>query len=211
MDYKNPEFRKKLVAFHGDACPISLFGARMGLVAMKHFGVREKSPRNFIVITENPACLIDGIQFTTGCTVGSGNIIPRDYGKLGATFYRKKEDKAIRIKIAHSLAEEFEEVGKDIIDDMLKGGKFGPDERRKNLSKRFMQLSDEELFDVQEAEVSNEIREPTPEQFLMRRGFIVHRTHCDSCDENVEETLTIKKDGKTHCMPCAGKGLYRVK
>ena len=211
MDYRDPEFRKKLVAFHGDACPISLFGARMGLVAMKHFGIEEKSPRNFIVITENPACLIDGIQFTTGCTVGSGNIIPENYGKLGATFYRKAEDMAIRIKIAPELAEEFEEIGRGIIDDMLKGAKFGQDERRKDLSKRFMQLTDEELFEVQDVEVKDEIGDPTPEQFLMRRGFIVHRTHCDSCGENVEETLTLKKDGRTLCMPCAGEGLYSVK
>ncbi len=48
MDYKTPEFREKLIAFHGDACPMSLFGARMGLVAMRHFDIKEKSPRNFI-------------------------------------------------------------------------------------------------------------------------------------------------------------------
>ncbi len=153
------------------------------------------------MITENPACLIDGIQFTTGCTVGSGHIIPEEYGKLGAVFYHRASDRAIRIKISPELAEEFEDIGKKIIDDMLKGAKFGQDERRKGLSKRFMQLTDEELFDVQEVEVTNEISAPTNKQFLLRRGFIVHRTHCDSCSENVEETLTVKRTVKRFACP----------
>lgn len=205
-----PEFRKELVSFHGDACPISILGARMGLLVMKHFAVKEKSPRNFIVITENPACLLDGIQFTIGCTVGSGSIIPEDYGKLGAVFYHKASDKAIRIKLAPDFAEEFEEIGKEIIQDMLKGEKFGENKRKENLTRKFMSLPDDQLFEITSVKVVKEIRAPTMKQFLLRRGFIVNRMRCSYCKEFVEETKTIEKDGKKLCIPCAGKGLYRV-
>jgi len=204
-----PEFKKELMAFHGDACPISLLGARMGLAVMKHFGITEKSPRNFIVITENPACLVDGIQFTTGCTVGSGNIIPEDYGKLGAVFYHKKSGEVLRLKLGRELTEEFEEIGAGIIDDMLKGEKFGENQRKKELSRKFMTLPDEDLFEIQRVKLADEIRKPTTKQFLLRRGFIVHRERCASCGEYVERTKTVTKDGKMLCAPCAGEGLYR--
>ena len=200
--------RKKLIEFHGDACPISLFGARMGLAAMKHLGIKEKSPRNFIVITETPACLVDGIQFTTGCTVGSGSIIPKDYGKLGAVFYHKKIDRAIRIILASSLVEEFEEIGKAVIEEMLRGKKFGESQRKRELVQKFIELPDDQLFDIQPVEMAKEIRAPMPEQFLLQRGFIVHRVRCASCNEYVEETKTVVRGGRKLCIPCSGEGLY---
>jgi len=202
-----PELRKRLMEFHGDGCPISLLGARMGYAAMEHFGIDERHPRNFVIITETPSCLLDGIQFATGCTVGSGNIIPENYGKLGAVFYRRKEDRAIRTTLAKSLREEFEEIGDSIIKDMLKGERWGRDERKTALVKRFMKMPDDELLNIEEVEMAREITSPETEEFLLRRGFIVHRKRCEACGEYVEET---RMEGAL-CTPCAGKALYRRK
>lgn len=201
--------RKKLIEFHGDGCPISVLGARMGLAAMDYFDIKEASPRKFIVITETSSCLVDGIQFTMGSTVGSGTIIPKDYGKQGAVFYHRASDRAIRIKLASELADEFEDLGAEIIQDILKSGRFGKDERKEKLMRKFMELPDEKLLDIMPVELSKEIRSPTTEQFLFQRGFIVHRVRCDACDEYVEETRTVTKDGKRLCVPCSGEGLYR--
>jgi len=205
-----PEMRKKLIEFHGDGCPISVLGARMGLAAMEYFDIKEAKPRALIVITETPSCLVDGIQFVTGSTIGSGTIVPKDYGKLGAVFYHRASDRAIRIKLARELTDEFEDMGAEIIQDILKGGKFGENERKKKLIQKFMKLSDEQLLDIMPVELSKEIKSPTTEQFLLQRGFIIHRTRCDACSEYVEETKTVKKDGKKLCMPCAGQGFYRI-
>lgn len=204
-----PEMRKKLIKFHGDGCPISVLGARMGLAAMEYFDIKESKPRALVVITETSSCLIDGIQFVTGGTIGSGTIIPKDYGKLGAVFYHRTSDRAIRITLARELTDEFEDMGAEIIQDMLKGGKFGKDERKEKLMRKFMEIPDENLLDIMPVELSKEIRSPTTEQFLLQRGFIVHRTRCDICNEYVEETKTVKKDGKRLCIPCAGQGFYR--
>jgi len=204
-----PETRKKLIEFHGDGCPISVLGARMGLAAMEYFDIKERKPRALIVITETPSCLVDGIQFVTGSTIGSGAIIPKDYGKLGAVFYHRASDRAIRITLARELTDEFEDMGAEIIQDILKGGKFGKDERKEKLMRKFMELPDENLLGIMPVELYKEIRSPTTEQFLLQRGFIVHRVRCDICSEYVEGTKTVKKDGKKLCIPCAGQGFYR--
>jgi len=201
--------KNKLIEFHGDGCPISVLGARMGLAAMERFNIKEAKPRALVVITETSSCMVDGIQFTTGSTIGSGTIIPKDYGKLGAVFYHRASDRAIRITLAPELTDEFEDMGADIIQDMLKGGRFGKDERKEKLMRRFTELPDEKLLDIVPVELSKDIRSPTPEQFLLQRGFIVHRTRCDVCDEYVEETKTVMVKGRRLCIPCAGQGLYR--
>jgi len=101
-------------------------------------------------------------------------------------------------------------MGADIIQDILKGGKFGKDERKEELTRRFMTLPDEQLLDIVPVRLSKEVESPTTEQFLLQRGFIVHRTRCDACSEYVEETKTVMKDGKRLCIPCAGQGFYRI-
>jgi len=205
-----PEMRNKLIEFHGDGCPISVLGARMGLAAMEYFDIKERKPRALVVITETPSCLVDGIQFVTGSTIGSGTIIPKDYGKLGAVFYHRASDRAIRITLARELTDEFEDMGAEIIQDILKGGKFGgKDERKEKLTRRFMTLPDENLLDIMPVELFKEIRSPTTEQFLLQRGFIVHRVRCDACSEYVDESKNVKKDGNMLCIPLAGHGFYR--
>jgi formylmethanofuran dehydrogenase subunit E len=41
-------------------------------------------------------CFGDGIQYTTGCTFGKGNIRKQPYGKLGFTLIEKATNRAVR-------------------------------------------------------------------------------------------------------------------
>ncbi|MGA2193543.1 MAG: FmdE family protein [Nitrospirota bacterium] len=71
-----------LYEFHGHACPMSTMGARLGLAAMAVLGVSKKD--QFLVeghyMTRN--CAIDGIQYTTGCTFGNGNLSFEESGEV---------------------------------------------------------------------------------------------------------------------------------
>ncbi len=68
---------KRAVEFHGHLGPYLVLGLLMGELAVKvleckkHFGIK-------ILVsgaTEKPkSCLIDGLQLSTGCTYGKGNI-----------------------------------------------------------------------------------------------------------------------------------------
>ncbi len=42
-------------------------------------------------------CGVDAIQFITGCTFGKGNLIHKDYGKNAFSFYRRRDQKAVRL------------------------------------------------------------------------------------------------------------------
>lgn len=66
-----------LKTFHGHLGPYVVAGVRMGRYALKrlqstpHFGVEAD-----VWCPDGPpsSCLLDGIQFATGCTLGKGNI-----------------------------------------------------------------------------------------------------------------------------------------
>src|SRR5512135_2239517 len=71
---------KGLYEFHGHRCPMSTMGARLGLAAMAALGVTKadqfKVEGRFLARN----CALDGIQYTTGCTLGNGNLTFEDSG-----------------------------------------------------------------------------------------------------------------------------------
>ncbi|MFZ1947196.1 MAG: formylmethanofuran dehydrogenase subunit E family protein [bacterium] len=70
--------------FHGHIGPFLAIGLRMGLLANEVLG---RSPFDtFAEITTRPeppkSCLVDGVQYSTGCTMGKGNITLRAHPRL---------------------------------------------------------------------------------------------------------------------------------
>ncbi len=68
---------KEAIKFHGHLGPYLVLGLLMGELAInalkckKHFGIKALVAG----ATEKPkSCLIDGLQLSTGCTYGKGNI-----------------------------------------------------------------------------------------------------------------------------------------
>jgi len=81
-----PEELKRLADFHGHLGPYVLLGYRMGLVARKHFS--GKFYATVFTGTEPPvSCLIDGVQFSSNCTWGKGNLAVKMGGVPVARFY----------------------------------------------------------------------------------------------------------------------------
>jgi formylmethanofuran dehydrogenase subunit E len=72
-----PEELVPLKRFHGHLGPYVVIGYRMGKLARERF----EGKMTAVVFTgKRPpmSCLIDGVQFTTGCTLGKNNIVVRD-------------------------------------------------------------------------------------------------------------------------------------
>jgi formylmethanofuran dehydrogenase subunit E len=94
--------------FHGHKCWASTAGVRAGLAALRTLGV-ERSPGTqlfgIIEIGEDHAamCFGDGIQYTTGCTFGKGNIRKQAYGKLAFTLIEKATGRAVRVSYKPTL------------------------------------------------------------------------------------------------------------
>jgi len=93
---------ENLKKFHGHLGPYAVVGYRMGLLACKQLG-RGKGLRCIVKTGTNPpiSCIIDGIQFSSSCTLGKGNIKVENKELAEAMFF--KEDKKIKIKLKDNI------------------------------------------------------------------------------------------------------------
>ncbi|MCE5297292.1 MAG: formylmethanofuran dehydrogenase subunit E family protein [Euryarchaeota archaeon] len=77
MHAELPPELKALSSFHGHLGPYVVVGYRMGQIARSELKGKIKA----IVFTGSKtplSCVIDGVQFSSGCTMGKGNISVKD-------------------------------------------------------------------------------------------------------------------------------------
>lgn len=199
----DPELIKKATDFHGHWCPGLAIGVRAAELALREIG---KSPDEEIVaVVETDMCAVDAIQYLTGCTFGKGNLIFKDYGKNAFTFYRRRDGKAIRMVARPSVfgtvcsATTSGEIGsqlgklhKKLLEEGLtKEEQKIWEETREAVSKRIMESTLEDLFEVKPSS------DPLP-----RRARILASLICDVCKEPAMETRTRQFHGQTLCIPC---------
>ena len=126
---------KELDKFHGHIGPYAAIGYRMGQLAVKVLGEDRTGKRNRAVAycgAKPPvSCLIDGIQLSSCCTLGKGNISIEDKGEVGALF-SNSEGKSIELSLRPEVHEKLKrEMTRDTC---------------LTLSKYVLELSDQELF-----------------------------------------------------------------
>ena len=129
-----PTELENLKKFHGHLGPYAVIGFRMGSLAVEKIGVRGKRLRCIVRTGTKPpiSCIIDGVQFSSSCTLGKGNIKVEDEGVAEAVFF--KNDKKIKIKLKDNV--------KNRIDKEMSK------ENEEKLSLWVYGLDEEELFDV---------------------------------------------------------------
>ena len=75
--------------FHGHIGPFLAIGLRMGLLATEALGRIPLDMEAVVRVVPEPprACAVDGIQYSTGCTMGKANIrIEPDMNAISAEF-----------------------------------------------------------------------------------------------------------------------------
>jgi formylmethanofuran dehydrogenase subunit E len=90
---------KRCEAFHGHVCgglAIGYVAATAGLAWLQE---RRALDEELVAIVETDACCVDAIQVLTGCTLGKGNLIYKDYGKMGFTFFNRRTGKGVRLSM----------------------------------------------------------------------------------------------------------------
>ncbi|MDI6917371.1 MAG: formylmethanofuran dehydrogenase subunit E family protein [Thermoplasmatales archaeon] len=94
---------ENLKKFHGHLGPYVVVGFRMGKLAVEKFGAGGKELRCVVKTGTKPpiSCIIDGIQFSSSCTLGKGNISVENKGLAEAVFFR--DDKRIKIKLKDDI------------------------------------------------------------------------------------------------------------
>jgi formylmethanofuran dehydrogenase subunit E len=96
------EERKK---FHGHLGPYAVVGYRMGMLACRLLSARGRNMRALARtgLKKPLSCIIDGIQLSSCCTMGKGNISASDEGIPSAVF---EAGSKIEITLCASVARE---------------------------------------------------------------------------------------------------------
>jgi formylmethanofuran dehydrogenase subunit E len=194
-----PGVIEQVIAFHGHSCPGLAIGIRVAEYALAEFG--HSSDEEVVTVSETDMCGVDAIQFLTGCTLGKGNFIHRDYGKNAFSFYRRRDSKAARILLDRTaFADESDESMQHLHMKRQELGQLSPedDERLETLRagaiRRIMSAPLERLFKV-----------GTPESIAPRNASILESLECETCGESTMESRTRRFAGKILCLTCFSK------
>ena len=171
------------IAFHGHFCPGLTIGYRAPVIGLRELGVERAQDEELVAICETDACGVDAVQYLTGCTLGKGNLILRDWGKQVFTFGRRADGKMVRVALRY-----FDHGG---------GPGEDPVVRREAMARRLREGSDDDLFDVRWVEM------PLPTKARIFRSL-----RCAGCGEGVMEARAHLRDGEPVCPECYGE-VYR--
>lgn len=187
------------IEFHGHRCWASVAGVRIGIAALRTLGVKRSGGSQLVSIVEigddhGGMCFADGIQYTTGCTVGKGNLRKAGYGKLAMTLIEKATNRAVRIAYKPTLQKAIGESafmikrGQGIEPDKI------PEAEQIELVDLIWNAPEEDIMVIEE--VFNWEEDWLPE--IM--GFV----KCDACGELTAKAYLRVVGNKHVCIPCSG-------
>mgnify|MGYP001030093000 CR=1 FL=1 len=190
----SPERIRETIAFHGHNCPGVSIGIRVSELVLRDF---ERAPDDEVVaVVETDNCAGDAIQYLTGCTLGKGNLIHLDHGKNVFTFYRRSDERGMRICLRSDTQSTADSDIPALYRKHYREGLTPEEEERlatarQAMIERIMTAGLKELFDVQPAEGS-----------IPRKARIMEGIPCDQCGKRTMETRTRRFMGRTLCIPC---------
>ncbi len=187
------------LAFHGHKCWASTAGVRLGLAALRELGVSRAGAKELHAIIEigdyhGGMCFGDGIQFTTGCTFGKGNIEKSREGKFAVTLIDKAAGRAVRVAYRPTLQPQI---------------KATPFMRKRAAGVPASQIPDEEQTEVVHlvwdapAEAIMSVG-PVEARAWSEPDEVVRFAVCPRCDELVAEPYLRVVEGTAVCAACSG-------
>jgi formylmethanofuran dehydrogenase subunit E len=185
--------------FHGHKCWASVAGVRVGLAALRTLAVNRSGGTQLFGIVEigedhGGMCFGDGVQYTTGCTFGKGNIRKEPYGKLAFTLIEKATNRSIRVSYKPTLQKQ---IGESAF-----------------MRKRGMGVMPDDIPLEEQMELVNLVWD-APEADVLTIGDVVVRkdawfpeimgfTPCAGCGELTAHAYLRVVGTKQVCIPCSG-------
>ncbi len=189
------------IAFHGHWCPGLATGIRVAEAAVEKIG--KATDEEIVAVAECDSCAVDAVQFLTGCTVGKGNLIVDNVGKMAFSFYRRRDGESFRIVRKVDPAKESDGEYR-FLQERRNSGDITDEEAarleaiRMEQCKRLMECPLDELFAV------GKPLKPAPAFAPMKRSLL-----CEVCGEMVMETRARLSDGRVLCPHCFAAEVHR--
>ena len=192
---------KRAADFHGHLCPDLAIGYRACQYALAGLKLELLWLPDLCVIVENAGSALDAVQQLTGCTLGNGRLIVRDYGKHVYTFVYGEE---VGLRLA--LKPEALPLGPEFLalEEKIKAGQATLLE-----TARYQALLDERISAL--------LKLPDKALFSARRVAVEWHDElatsalipCDACSELVIPSHLMTISGKRLCQPCAERNERR--
>ena len=187
------------IKFHGHRCWASVSGVRIGLAALRTLGVNRSGGSQLVAIVEigddhGGMCFADGIQYTTGCTVGKGNLRKAGYGKPAVTLIEKATNRAVRIAYKPTLQKAIAESA-----FMVKRGQgIEPDQIPEAEQMELVDL----IWNAQEDDIMviEDVFDWDEDWLPEIMGFV----KCEACGELTAKAYLRVVGEKHTCIPCSG-------
>jgi formylmethanofuran dehydrogenase subunit E len=195
---------------HGHYCPGLAFGVKAGYAGLKRLGFDNTGMEELLAVVECNNCFVDGVQMSTGCSLGNNALIYKDLGKTAVTILSRKTNKAVRLMLkpggwdSEGASETQKEAG-ELFRRVVKERQEDPEASRRmralfrELSYETVEKAEEDLFDIHDA----------PAHFP-EYAPIVGSARCDRCGEEFMETKGTILDGKPICLSCAKMDCFAV-
>lgn len=185
---------QRVVDFHGHRCPGLAIGIRVSELCLRKLGHNNDSA--LVTVCETDMCGVDAVQFLTGCTIGKGNLIVQNHGKMAFSFFRRRDGRGFRALLNDDTTglntdRMFELMGK------IQDGTASPDEIRESARLRskkeqmFLKAKLDDLFIV-----SNPLTD-IPKAARVMRSIV-----CECCHEKTMEARIHRFAERFLCQPC---------
>lgn len=184
------------IKFHGHTCPGLAIGIRLSELAIKRLDIQKA--QNPVCVAETDMCALDAVQYLTGCTFGKGNLIHKDYGKSGFTFFDRKKERGFRAVFKNDFRTKQPDQGEmmKLINKKTAGSASEDDLAKIDALKqdsiiRIMEADLDDLFTVEEISLPP-----------VRPASVLESIKCEQCNEMAMESRIRRFGGKNLCIPC---------
>jgi len=192
----------RAAALHGHYCPGLALGVMAATHAMRSLQADSDGLDDLLAIVETNNCFSDGVQFVTGCSFGNNGLVFHDLGKMAFTL-AIRNGKAVRIfaipgsrDYIRSAYTGFSEQYKTVVIDKDHADNEKSAFKHKGLeaARTVLRLDMNKIFKIEKTEPLVPDYPPSHESFI-----------CEKCGEETMSTRTVSQQGRTLCLPCAGK------
>ena len=192
---RNIPLFSEVTKFHGHVCPGTAIGYRVGEIAINKLEVSRSTDEELVAVVENDSCSVDAIQIVTGCTMGKGNLIFKDYGKHVYTFFNRDSGNILRISLNISIDEIDSDFSKLRDNAFSESGteeeKLEFEKHKNKISQEILDMPDKELFMVEFVDID-----------IPDEARIFRTIRCAKCGELVSEHKLRVENGSLVCIPC---------
>lgn len=167
---------QRCLEFHGHEWAGTAIGFRVAEAVAEKLHITFSEDEELVCVTENDAWAPDAIAVAVGCSLGKGNLILRNTGKMVFNFFNRKTGKKLRIYYK---------------------GVFGKKEGQMSSQERMLQTEYvlkaplDEIFDFSQPKFE------APEE-----SRIFGNINCEICGETAPEHKIRLQDNKKVCLDC---------